>query len=96
MKGKYPLLCISVVFIIGITMITSPEYEEEKGMIGLVFDINKTEKGFTFSFEDTKGCHMRCFSYNEPINNEIYIIKGNFSSDGNMFFIDEMKLSEQA
>jgi len=96
MKGKYPLLCISVIFIIGIAMITSPEYEEEKGMTGLVFDIHKTEKGFTFSFEDTKGSHMRCFSYDEPTNDEIYTIKGNFSSDGNMFFIDEMKLSGQA
>jgi hypothetical protein len=94
MKGKYPLLCISVVFIVGIAMITSPEYEEEKGIIGLVFDIHKTEKGFTFSFEDTNGSNMRCFSYNEPLNNEIYIIKGNFSSDGNMFFIKEMKLLE--
>ena len=90
------MLCISVIFIIGIAMITSLEYEEEKGMTGLVFDIHKTEKGFTFSFEDTKGSHMRCFSYDEPTNDGIYTIKGNFSSDGNMFFIDEMKLSGQA
>ena len=92
------MLCISVVFIIGIAMITSPEYEEkeEKGITGLVFDVHGTEKGFTFSFEDTKGSNMRCFSYDKPMNDEVYIIKGSFSSDGNMFFIKEMRLLEQA
>jgi hypothetical protein len=77
-------------------MITSPEYEEEKGITGLVFDIHKTERGFTFSFEDTKGSDMRCFYYDEPVNNGIYSIKGSLSSDGNMFFVKEMKLLEQA
>jgi hypothetical protein len=78
------------------TILTIPEDEEqntitEEEFLGIVYSVKKTEKGFTFSFEDTEGNNFRCFSYNEPDNNEAYRISGDFSSDGKMFFIDKMR-----
>ena len=97
MIKKYFLLCISVLFILLTTILTIPEDEKqemitEEEFLGIVYGVKKTEKGFTFNFEDTKGNNIRCFSYDEPENNEAYRINGDFSSDGKMFFIDNMRI----
>jgi len=101
MIEKYTLLCVSVLFIVIIATLTSSniiqnEYDEDERSIGIVYDIRKTEKGFSFYFEDIEGSKMKCFSYDEPVNNGLYKIRGNLSNDGNMFFIDLIELLDQA
>ncbi|MDR0888065.1 MAG: hypothetical protein LBM39_02635 [Candidatus Methanoplasma sp.] len=95
---KYIYLCASVIMIILLALFVQPNIEdnthqeENNEILGVVYDIRMSAKGYTFSFEDTEGKNIRCFSYDEPVDNGVYNIKGDMSDDGNMFFINNMQL----
>ncbi|MDR2846494.1 MAG: hypothetical protein LBV63_04340 [Candidatus Methanoplasma sp.] len=94
---KYAYLCVAVVLIILSASLFQPDAEgsvaEDDGMLGIAYDVRTSPKGYMFSFEDNKGETIRCFSYDEPMNDTIYIIKGNASDDGGMFFVKDMQRS---
>ena len=58
---------------------------------GIVHDVNQSNKGYTFYIETTKG-DIRCYNSEEPFEYGYYRIKGNYSEDGTMFFVESMKL----
>jgi hypothetical protein len=92
---KYVYLCVAVVLIILSTLFFQSDTEDNgsdsTGILGVVYDIRTSAKGYTFSFEDTEGKTIRCFSYDEPANNVVYAIKGETSYDGSMLFIRSMQ-----
>ena len=93
------MLCISISFIIVMTfLVVSDDVDilENENNIGIVYDVKKTEKGYSFSFEDVNGIMIRCFSYDEPFHNGLYDIKGEFSTDGKMFFVNRMEYLDRA
>jgi hypothetical protein len=63
---------------------------ENTEILGVVYDVHTSAKGYVFSFENTEGESIRCFYYDEPINEAVYVIKGDLSDDGGMFFIKSM------
>jgi len=90
-NDKYFLLCISVVIIIFVTTYINIETDEnDDSIIGIVYDINESSKGFTFYFQDVFGNIIKCFSYDKPLNNIVYSLRGSVSSDNNIFFVSDM------
>jgi DNA polymerase II small subunit/DNA polymerase delta subunit B len=94
---RYSFLCISVAAILIMAALMNENgpaggnEEKEKNIVGIVFDVRTTQNGYTFSFEDAIGGKIRCFSRAEPHEFGEYFIKGTFSSDGGMFFVDRME-----
>jgi len=90
---RYSLLCFSVAAIIMLAVfMNSEEPAEDKGMIGIAFDIKTTQNGYTFFLEDSDGGKIKCFVRSEPVEKEIYEIKGTFSEDGSILFVSSMKI----
>lgn len=89
---RYALLCIAVSLVILAAALFSNEEIEDNDIIGVVFDIDESQSGFTFSFEDHEGNGMRCFTRTMPENNSVYSIRGTMSDDGTMFFVSSMIL----
>ncbi|MDR2698828.1 MAG: hypothetical protein LBB30_04050 [Candidatus Methanoplasma sp.] len=94
---RYSFLCISVAAILIMAALINENgpagenEEKEKNIVGIVYDIKATQNGFTFSFEGAIGGKIRCFSRAEPHELGEYFIKGTFSSDGGMFFVNHME-----
>ncbi|MDR0309230.1 MAG: hypothetical protein LBH88_00510 [Candidatus Methanoplasma sp.] len=80
-----------------VTIIVNDEEPKEGPVphIGMVYNIKETQNGYTFSFDDTDGNVSRCFHYNEPIEFEVYSIKGTMSNDGNIMFVSSMDVIPQ-
>lgn len=91
---RYSLLCISVATIIAMAVLINEEEPEAEDIIGAVYDIRSAQNGYTFSF-DGGGETIRCFARTEPSEFGVYMVKGSFSDDGNMFFISSMRQIEQ-
>lgn len=89
LKDRYFLLCVSVAFIILFSSFLLPV--QEQGEVGVVSDIRETSSGYTFDF-DSESSSLRCFSKEKPLNGAVYVIKGNLSDDGMMFFVSSMTL----
>jgi hypothetical protein len=92
---KYVYLCIAVALILLSTLFFQPNIKEDTtentGILGITYDVRVSAKGYTFSFEDVKGETTRCFSYDEPDEDTIYVVKGNVFEDGSMFFVKDMQ-----
>jgi hypothetical protein len=69
---------------------TSQDYVESH--FGIVHDVVSSEKGYVFMFDDSEELTYKCFAYIKPSELELYVIKGNFSEDRNIFFISSMEL----
>jgi len=95
---RYSLLCISIAAILLMAALINekgPEDRQEKDIVGIVYDIKTTKNGYTFSFEDSDGGNTRCFARSEPLEFGVYSIRGTFSDDGGMFFVDSMRAIHQ-
>jgi len=64
---------------------------EDNEIIGIAYDVKQTQSGYTFSLDDTDGSTMRCFARTEPVEFEVYIIRGELSDDGGIFFVDTIR-----
>lgn len=90
---KYFLLCCSIILIIIIIFISESEViEDEDDLIGIIYNISETKNGYIFEFEDSQGKIMKCYYDENPLENKPYKIKGSFSEDGDIFFLDSMKI----
>jgi len=87
---KYSLVAVSTILVIALflTFSSVQAEEEEFDYSGMVTDINKSPKGYTFNLNADDGT-IRCYSENKP-NESFYKIKGEFSEDGNIFFVSSM------
>lgn len=88
---RYVLLCVSISVVILVITFFSPEDENEE-TIGIVYEVKETQNGYTFFFADDNGDKRKCFNRVEPIEYEIYSIKGTFSDDRSMFFVSSMDI----
>ncbi len=92
MLDRYSLLCISVGLVVLTLVMFEPDDPDNDDIIGIAYDVNVTEKGYTFEFDDPNGVRMRCFFSDVPESNMLYRINGRSSDDGNMFFVSSMSL----
>ena len=69
------------------TVLNDMDYDHS----GIVHNVNQSNKGYTFYIETTEG-DIRCYNSEEPFEYGHYGIKGNYSEDGTMFFVESMYL----
>jgi len=90
---RYSLLCFSVAAMILLAaFVNTDEPAEERGVVGIAYDVKTTQNGYTFFIEDVDGGKMKCFVRSLPIEREIYEIKGTLSEDGSIMFVSSMLL----
>ena len=56
---------------------------------GYADDIHQSENGFVFTIIDGNGDTTKAFM-REQIDGDLHIFKGNYSSDGRIFFVNEV------
>ncbi len=79
-------LAIVLVAVLFITF-SEDEGDEDYDMTGIVHDIRGSTNGFTF-YIDTIDSQIRCFSRLSPVDLGYYGLKGSFSEDGSIFFVE--------
>ena len=93
--NKYALMCIITSIMLLITFFISnekPMYNDSTEIIGIVYDVTKTDNGYIFYVDDTDGIYNKCFSRSEPIKERLYLIQGKISEDKNIFFTEHMEI----
>ncbi len=68
-------------------MFTGGEYRMDPEFTGIASDVKETSNGFTFDLNTVDG-PVRCFFIERPDDLGYYGVKGSFSSDGSMYFVD--------
>ena len=92
-KDKYFIISVSAVLIFTLFWTMDNETVDDD-IKGIVFDIKESKNGFTFYLETTEGKCERCFYREKPEDLKTYSVKGNFSDDNTIFFIEKMTLLE--
>lgn len=85
----YQLAGLSVIVLISIFAYFSDEHNAEYDLSGIVHDISSSTKGFIFQIDTTESSY-RCFFDESPIELGYYAVRGSFSDDGGIFFIEKM------
>lgn len=88
--SKYTVLGVSLILISILFVFFSDSDNLEYDYSGIVSDISKSDNGYTFDLH-IPGDVFRCFYENEPENLGHYSVIGEFSNDGDMYFIETMK-----
>lgn len=90
--NKYSIIAISTILVLGMFMTFSSEdiNSDNYDYSGLVSGIEKSSKGYTFDFM-TNDQSIRCY-YSEKPSETYYNINGEFSEDGEIFFISSMSV----
>lgn len=88
---RYSLLCFSIALIITLTVFIDTDEPEDKDMIGVVYDVKQAQAGYTFFMDSTGGDTIKCFFRTEPLEYGIYSLKGTFSDDGSILFVNSMR-----
>lgn len=88
---KYTMLGLSVLLITCLFVFFSDGDNLEYDYNGIVSDVSRSDHGFTFDLHVSDGSVFRCFSEGEPSELGHYAVLGEFSDDGNIFFIERMK-----
>lgn len=68
--------------------------EKNPEIVGAVFDVKESSKGYTFKIQDSSGKVMKCF-YQKEIAKGTYCIKGRYSEDKTIFFVSAAHLLAQ-
>jgi hypothetical protein len=87
--SKYLLIGLAILVVISIFSYFSDEENVEYDYYGIVHDIKSTSNGYIF-YLDTLENDIRCYSSGIPNDLDMYAVKGSFSSDGNLFFVEFM------
>ncbi len=64
--------------------------DDRTEITGYANDIHQSENGFVFTIIDGNGNTTKAFM-RQQIDEDIHIFKGNYSSDGGMFFVNEIE-----
>jgi len=88
--NKYSLVAIGTILVIALFLTFSPTQvvDVDFDYIGMISDINKSSNGYTFTINTTEES-IKCYFEERP-NESMYKIMGDFSNDGNIFFISSM------
>lgn len=86
-ERKHLVFCIALISILSLYLVCSDESNVLYDYTGVVFESKQTVNGFTF-FLDTPSGQIKCFSREPVVEMGLYKIRGEFSSDGSIFFID--------
>lgn len=92
-KDKYFIISVTAILIFTLFWTMEDEITDDD-IKGVVFDIKETKNGFTFSIETSKGDHVKCFYRECPENMKLYSVKGTFSEDKTILFIEKMIILE--
>jgi hypothetical protein len=94
-KDRYILFSLAAIsMIILICAVGSFNSEGTTGngymeITGMISDTAETQNGTLFKMIDTDGNEIKCFSSSPvPDSSAIYRAIGNYSADGNIFFVD--------
>lgn len=90
LNDKYFILCIATAFII-LSSTFFVAADDPRSMIGMVSEVDESENGFVFVFDDSSGERVRCFTRDRPEKGAAYEISGDWSDDGTMVFVGSMK-----
>ena len=85
--NRYTLFVLVMISIV-LLLIVFDEGEKTTTIIGYADDIHQSENGFTFIINDTDGNRVKAFSRIE-LDDSLHSFKGNYSQDGEMFFVNE-------
>ena len=87
--NRYSVLALSLILMMFV--ITSfSSVEEDTELTGYAEEISHNEKGTTFWIHDIDGVSVKAFS-KEPIDGSLHIFRGDYSSDGGIFFVDKVE-----
>jgi len=84
---RYPLIAVIVVAFILLFAYYSDERNAGYQFSGIAHDVKSSNNGFTF-YMDTVDRTIRCFSSERPDDLGYYAVRGNFSDDHNIFFVE--------
>ena len=83
------MIAIAVVSFILLFAYYSDERNAGYQFTGIVHDLKESTNGFIF-YIDTKDETIRCFSSERPEDLGLYSIRGSFSDDRGIFFVEKM------
>ena len=87
---KYAIIGFSVVLVTMLFLSFSGDVEDDGyDMTGIVHDVKKSDSGFVF-YLDTVDETFRCFDEACPVELGFYGVRGSFSDDGSIFFIESI------
>ena len=89
--SRYTVLGVSVLLIAGVFLFFSDTDNIGYDHTGIVSDVRESTNGYTFHLHDSDRNDIRCFSYEEPVEMGYYAVSGEFSDDGNIFFVSTLR-----
>ena len=87
--NKYSIFALTMIAIVLLFIIFDDGEEEQEGIVGYAENISEKETGYSFTIIDADGGSIRAFS-RLPIDTSIHEFKGSYSSDGGMYFVNEI------
>ena len=87
--NKYSIFALVMIAVVLLFIIFDNGEEEQEGIIGYAENISEKETGYSFTIIDADGGSIRAFS-RLPIDTSIHEFKGSYSSDGGMYFVNEI------
>lgn len=91
-KDKYLLLSIVCsLILISFSFIDYFDQNDKDLKVGIVLNVKETTNGFVFEFVDDSNNTYSCFFRERPDIDSVYEIKGPFSSNKSMVFIESLK-----
>lgn len=94
LKDKYFLMSLFCVFVLILFSFFDIEDKNDDPMIGIITDIKETQNGFVFDLIDADGDIIHCFSKERFRSDSVYEIKGRYSDDRTMFFIESFSMCQ--
>ena len=91
---KYHYLGLSVILLISIFTYFSDENNITYDMTGIIHGVKASSNGYVFSIDTVDG-DVRCFCKECPNDLGYYAVRGKYSNDGNIFFIERMHNMEK-
>lgn len=88
---KYSLFAASMIGVIALFIIFNsvPAITTDE-IIGIADNIEKRDTGYVFDLIDENGETIRCFYKGEPTESTLYGVEGNYSDNGEMFFVNTL------
>ena len=87
--NKYSILALAMIAIVLLFIVFDDGEEESEGIVGYADNILQKDTGYTFTIIDADGNSIRAFS-RIPVDSSIHEFKGSYSSDGGMYFVNEI------
>ena len=84
--NRYSMIALILIAVM-ILFISFDIDDDDIEITGYADDMHVKENGTTFTIVDAEGNHIKAFSSSE-IDGSLHIFKGNYSKDGNIFFVN--------